>query len=127
MGYVSDGALGRGVKHYWGNGDGRFLYPPEAAAVPGFSGPAPVIAPPVTSIRWEILREGIEDYEYLYLLRDMVAKHRARLAPARLRELESLLEVPASITVDATTFATDPAAIYARRGEIAQAIEALGN
>jgi hypothetical protein len=125
MGYVSDGTLGRGVKHYWGNGDGRFLYPPEAAAVPGKSGPGPVIAPPVSSIRWEMLREGIEDYEYLYLLRDLVAKQRATLAPDRLRQLEALLEVPAAITADATTFTTDPAPIFSRRSEIAGAIEAL--
>ena len=30
-------------KRYWGNGDGRFLYPPLAAAVPGKSGGEPVI------------------------------------------------------------------------------------
>jgi hypothetical protein len=125
MGYVSDGALGRGVKHYWGNGDGRFLYPPEAAAVPGASGPDPVIAPPVTSLRWEMLREGIEDYEYLYLLRDLVAQRRTRLTPERVRQLESLLEVPPSITRDMTTFTTDPAPLYARRAQIAQAIESL--
>lgn len=125
MGYVSDGTLGRGVKHYWGNGDGRFLYPPEAAAVPGASGPAPVIAPPVSSLRWEMLREGIEDYECLHLLRELVAKHRTRLAPERVRQLEALLEVPPSITSDMTTFVTDPAPLYARRAAIAQAIESL--
>jgi hypothetical protein len=34
------------------NGDGFLLYPPDDGAV-------------VSSIRWELLREGIEDYEYL--------------------------------------------------------------
>ena len=29
-------------KKYWGNGDGRFLYPPLAAATPGLSGDGPV-------------------------------------------------------------------------------------
>lgn len=125
MGYVSDATLGRGVKHFWGNGDGRFLYPPEAAAVPGASGPGPVIAPPVSSIRWEMLREGIEDYEYLHLLRGLVAKRRAGLAPDRLRQLESLLEVPPAITAEATLYTTDPAPIFARRAEIARAIETL--
>ena len=56
----------RRTKRHWGNGDGRFIYPPLAAAVPGLSGPRPVIEPPVSSIRWEMLREGVEDYEYLY-------------------------------------------------------------
>jgi len=93
--------------------------------MPGASGPDPVIAPPVTSLRWEMLREGIEDYEYLYLLRDLVAQRRTRLTPERVRQLESLLEVPPSITRDMTTFTTDPAPLYARRAQIAQAIESL--
>ena len=76
MGYVSGYGVPQGTKQYWGNGDGRFLYPPEAAAAPGLSGPDPVIAPPVSSIRWEMLREGIEDYEYLCLLRELLAKKR---------------------------------------------------
>lgn len=36
------------------NGDGFLLYPPEPAGL-------------VTSIRWELLREGAEDFEYLLL------------------------------------------------------------
>ena len=36
------------------NGDGFLLYPPESGAL-------------VSSIRWELLREGVEDYEYLLL------------------------------------------------------------
>ena len=39
----------------------------------------PVIEPPVSSIRWEMLREGIEDYEFLWLLRDLIAKKRSSL------------------------------------------------
>lgn len=125
MGYVSGYSTPKGTKAYWGNGDGRFIYPPEAAAVPGLSGPEPVIAPPVSSIRWEMLREGVEDYEYLYLLRDLLAKKRAGLPAAEAKRIESLLEVPASITKDMTTFTTDSAPIYARRAEIAEAIETL--
>src|SRR5690606_3269969 len=36
------------------NGDGFLLYPPKDGQI-------------VTSIRWELLREGSEDYEYLLL------------------------------------------------------------
>ena len=125
MGYVSGYSTPRGVKRYWGNGDGRFLYPPLAAAVPGRSGSEPVIAPPVSSIRWEMLREGVEDYEYLVLLRQMIERRRAELAPAEIRRLEALLNVPESITADMTTFTTDPAPIYSRRRAVAEAIEQL--
>ena len=101
--------------------------PPEAAAVPGKSGPEAVIAPPVSSIRWEMLREGIEDYEYLYLLRELIAKRREGLSPEDVERYESLLEVPESITKDMTTFTTHPRPIYQRRQEIAEAIETLRN
>ena len=125
MGYVDGYGTPRGTKKYWGNGDGRFVYPPEAAAVPGKSGPGPVLQPPVASIRWEMLREGVEDYEYLYQLRDLLAKKRAALPADEVKQIESLLEVPAAITKDMTTFTTDPAPIYARRAAIAEAIERL--
>jgi hypothetical protein len=125
MGYVSGYSTPRGVKRYWGNGDGRFIYPPLAAAEPGKSGPAPVIAPPVSSIRWEMIREGVEDYEYLYLLRERINKNRDRLTQEEVARYEALLEVPADITKDMTTFTTDPSPIYKRRRAIANAIEAL--
>jgi hypothetical protein len=125
MSYTDGYGIPRGTKAYWGNGDGRFLYPPESAAVPGRNGGKPVIEPPVSSLRWEMLREGVEDYEMLYQLRDLLAKRRSTLDPARLKQIEALLEVPADITRDMTTFTTDPAPIYARRGEVARAIEEL--
>ena len=126
MSYVSGYGTPNGTKSYWGNGDGRFIYPPEAAAVPGKSGPRPVLQPPVSSIRWEMLREGVEDYEFLWLLRDRVTKKRNSLAPDEVKQYESLLDVPAAITKDMTTFTADPAAIYARRAAIAEAIENIG-
>jgi len=126
MGYVSGYSTPRGVKRYWGNGDGRFIYPPLAAAVPGKSGSEPVIAPPVSSIRWEMIREGVEDYEYLYLLRELIRKNRDRLSEDELRRYEALLVVPPAITTDMTTFTTDPTPIYERRRAVAHAIEALG-
>ena len=125
MGYVSGYYDKAGVKQYWGNGDGRFLYPPLAAATPGASGDGPVIAPPVSSIRWEMLREGIEDYEYLWLLRDLIAKRRSSLAAEQMEQYESLLNVPDSITGDMTTFTTDPRPIYKRRTAVAEAIVEL--
>ena len=124
MGYVSGYSTPRGVKLTWGNGDGRFLYPPLAAAVPGKSAD-PVIAPPVSSIRWEMLREGVEDYEYLSLLRQAIDQQRSRLSADAVRELEALLDVPAGITAEMTVFTTDPAPVYAHRRAVAEAIERL--
>jgi Glycoside hydrolase 123, catalytic domain/Glycoside hydrolase 123 N-terminal domain len=124
MGYVSGYSTPKGTKAFWGNGDGRFIYPPLAAATPSAT---PIIEPPVTSIRWEMLREGVEDYEYLYMLRELLEEKGKELSEAKRSEFQSLLEVPDSITKDMTTFATHPRSIYERRRAVAEAIEELGS
>ncbi len=65
-------------------GDSYVLYPPR---MPSQS------HAPVDSIRWEIIRKAMEDYEYLYLLRERVAAGSGAAADlergaALLRELE---------------------------------------
>ncbi len=125
MSYTDGYGLPRGSRGYWGNGDGRFFYPPESAATPGRNGGKPVLEPPVSSLRWEMLREGVEDYEFLHLLRDLLAQRREGLDSATVKRFEALLNVPQTITRDMTTFTTDSALIYARRAEIARAIEEL--
>ncbi|MGQ9914874.1 MAG: glycoside hydrolase domain-containing protein [Thermogutta sp.] len=125
MGYVSGYSTPKGVKRHWGNGDGRFVYPPLAARVPGRNNGEPILEPPVSSIRWEMLREGIEDYEMLYLLRELLRDRGHRLPAERRAELQALLEVPPEITREMTVFTTDPRPILARRAAIAEAIESL--
>jgi hypothetical protein len=125
MGYVSGYSTPKGVKAFWGNGDGRFIYPPLAAATPATTDGQPVLQPPVPSIRWEMLREGIEDYEFLWLLRELLEEKRDQLKAEQKRAYDELLTVPDSITKSMTEFTTDPTPIYARRAEIAQAIEVL--
>jgi hypothetical protein len=121
--WVDGYGTAKGAKVLWGNGDGRFLYPPEAAA--DANPPAPVLEGPVESLRLEMLRDGVEDYEYLVILRGLLAKHGKALPEAERKRLEALLEVPPEITADMTTFTKDPAPIEARRHAVAQAIEAL--
>ena len=108
-----------GEQRPWGNGDGRFLYPP-VAAVKGKTS-QPILDGPVDSIRWEHLRDGIEDYEYLCILRRLLETAGADPLP----EYEKLLEVPGTITRSLTDFASDGAPIEQRRHQIALAIEAL--
>ena len=122
MSYRSGYSTPEGVRRYWGNGDGRFIYPPVSAANADHG---PVIEPPVSSIRWEMLREGIEDYEYLYLLGKLLEQRRKELPVEMVKKFEGLLEVPASITRDMTIFTTDSQPIYEHRSAIAEAIEAL--
>lgn len=122
MSWTSGYGTPAGKKVPWGNGDGRFIYPPlDAAGSPG----DPVLDGPVDSIRWEQLRDGIEDYEYLTILRARLKAHRATLSAEAVQEYEKLLGVPESITRSMTEFTLDGGPIELRRHQIARAIEEL--
>jgi succinate dehydrogenase flavin-adding protein (antitoxin of CptAB toxin-antitoxin module) len=114
----------KGVKQPWGNGDGRYVYPPEAAAD---GRPAePVLDGPVETIRLEMLRDGIEDYEYLAILKRLLKDKANKLTAEQHREYSELLEVPDNIIKKLTNFTKDPAPIEAQREKIARAIAKLG-
>ena len=74
-----------------------------------------------------MLRDGIEDYEYLVMLRKKLEARGHTLARGELDKFEALLQVPPAVTSNLKTFTKDPAPIEARRHEIARAIEALEN
>jgi Glycoside hydrolase 123, catalytic domain/Glycoside hydrolase 123 N-terminal domain len=123
MSWRSGYSTPKGQKRPWGNGDGRFIYPPEAAADAHPS--APVLDGPVATIRWEMLRDGIEDYEYMAMLQRLLKAKKDKLTADQRQGYAALLEVPADITSDMTTFTKDPAPIEARRDQIARAIVRL--
>ena len=123
MCYVNDSGLPPGTKRFWGNGDGRFLYPPLSCQTPSSE---PNFDDPVPSIRIEALREGIEDFEMLQILKSKLAEAK-NLTPQQRQKYESLLEVPEEITSNWTTFNYSPDAIYQRRAAVAEAIEELTN
>ncbi len=115
MSYVSGYGTPAGTKSFWGNGDGRLFYPPNRT---GAGNSAKYLEGPVNSIRVELMREGIEDFEYFYLL-----KQRLKGSPPRSRG--SLLDIPESIITDPTHFTKDPQLLYAHREKVARAIEQL--
>ncbi len=123
MSWTSGYSTPAGDRLPWGNGDGRFIYPPLAAA--GGNAEAPVLDGPVDSIRWEHLRDGIEDYEYLSILRRRLTERRPALPAETYQRLARLLEVPESITRSLTEFASDGASIQQHRERVARAIEEL--
>lgn len=124
MGWTSGYSTPAGKRLPWGNGDGRFVYPPVKAAD---GNPAsPVLDGPVDSIRWEMLRDGIEDYEYFVILKKLIAAKGAGLDAASKDRYAALLEVPGEVTKDMTTFTKDPVPIEAHRDRVARAIVELG-
>ncbi len=111
-----------GEKRRWNVGDGRFMYPPERATG---TQDGPVIEGPVSSIRWEALRDGMEDYEYLAMLKRLLEEKRERLSASEIERYEALLKVPPEISRSLTDYTTDPAPVAARRHQVAKAIERL--
>ncbi|NQU43897.1 DUF4091 domain-containing protein, partial [bacterium] len=85
---------------------------------------------PLASIRLEVLRDGIEDYEYLVLLGKLVEKARALpegCGPdaATLTRAEDLAHVPPEIANAFSSFSRDADAMLARRKAIGDMIERL--
>jgi len=72
-----------------------------------------------------MLRDGIEDYEYMVILKKLIEANKDKLNAGRMRTYNALLEVPEDVTSDMITYTNDPAPIEARRDRIAQAISEL--
>jgi hypothetical protein len=122
MSYTVGYGLPDGQVNFWGNGDGRFLYPPNRN--PG-TDKTKYLTGPVNSIRWEILREGLEDYEYFKLLEKAVAEGAGAQAAKAAREAKALLDFPASLFKSGQEYTKDSNALLDYRTKIATAIEKL--
>jgi hypothetical protein len=110
-----------GQVNYWGNGDGRFLYPPNRDPNRDRT---KYLCGPVNSVRWEILREGVEDYEYFRLLEKAV-----REAPPAMTDWAKkgrrLLNIPAAIFRSGQDYTKDPQVLLDHRRRIGEALEKL--
>jgi hypothetical protein len=102
------------------NGDGYLVYP---GAPIGHAGA-------VTSIRLEQAREGCEDYEYLYLLRETIARARkagrdVSAADKALADAQQLVTMPSAGGLQSTRILPDPDAALRVKESVAWAIESL--
>ncbi len=93
----------------WGNGDGRLLYPPRREKPT-----EPVIEPPVTSIRLECLRDGLEDREYLLVLERADARKAPIGVLTRKERAESLNRLSPSLRI----YEQNPLLFYYYRAKI---------
>ena len=92
------------------NGDGYLVYP----------GPNDTI---LSSIRLENLRDGIEDYEMLALLRDTVG--RAKAKGIAVSAAEKLLAIDDAVCRDDLSYTSDPQRLLATRRQIAECLVQL--
>jgi hypothetical protein len=94
------------------NGDGYLLYPG-----------APVGSPdPVTTVRLEAARDGVEDYEYLKLLQRHAGNPQA---DALLKEFAALVEIPNAGGRFSTRILPDPSRLAALRLRAGALLEQL--
>ncbi len=91
------------------NGEGSLLYPGDYTK--RYTG-QPNVDGPVSSIRFELLREGIEDYEYLWMLKDLGDKEYA----------DSLVH---NMVIDVSTFSRNRKELYLTRKAMAKRLEEL--
>ncbi|HDL59870.1 MAG TPA: DUF4091 domain-containing protein [candidate division WOR-3 bacterium] len=92
----------KGYIHYWKNGNGRLIYPPPEV----FLKYTPVLSAPVSSLRWEALRDGMEDYEYLHMLKSLEVNEDL---PQYIREeIKKLLRKINALVQSPTTFPRNP-------------------
>jgi hypothetical protein len=116
---------------YWGNGDGRLLYPPVRQPLP--ENAEPVIAPPIPSLRLALIAEGIEDFCYLKLLKQLRDRGRKRVGRAKflpslekaLKQADEALASLDRLIRSQTDYERDPQKLYAERRKVAEAIERL--
>jgi hypothetical protein len=91
------------------NGEGSLIYPGHRAK--RYAGQRNVDGP-VSSLRFELLREGIEDYEYLWLLKSLGDETFANQA------VESLV-------ADVSAFSRNVEELFSWRQKMAERIESL--
>jgi len=91
------------------NGEGSVIYPGDYTKQ--YTG-QPNVDGPVSSIRFELLRDGIEDYEYLWMLKELGDKE---FAEAKINNL----------VIDVSTFSRNLAELYITRKAMARRLEEL--
>jgi hypothetical protein len=95
-----------------GNGDGFLFYPPLDETI-AYNPNDPQSNRLVPSIRWELLREGMEDYEYLWLLNG---------GDAQIGVSNEADALAAQFISSRTAFSRVPTDLYATRAAVAAAL-----
>ena len=104
-------------------GSDELVYPPEAAA--DGTQKEFIADDPVSCIRLEMFRDGMEDYEYFVILKKLLAAKGDTLLPHKRAEYEALLKVPADVSASLTKFTTSPELLEWHRAKLAKAIAEL--
>ena len=132
--YGAEGFLYWGTTHWDLNCQGDERWPEKPWITynrqPGHNGCGYLIYPgadgtPIPSIRLSLVRDGIEDYEYLYLLRGLLEAAGDQVPDELRSRAQYELIVPAEIMVDNKTYCELPDRLLEVRARMAQVIQEL--
>lgn len=112
-------SYGPGDRRY-GNGEGRLYYPPRGWQDAG----GPILEEPVPSIRLELIREGLEDYEYFWLLQQFKNELDQKIpGHALVQQAEQYLQIPESLLRSLSDYSGSAVDYLEYRLEVARLIE----
>jgi hypothetical protein len=104
--------------------------PWQPQATPGYNGDGMLMYPgpeghPLSSVRLVNIRDGLEDYETLWLLRQRIQEREAagKTVP---EEIQRLLTVPSEVAADLRHYSLNPSPLLLQRRRLAEALERLG-
>lgn len=119
MTYMSGNLTTPGAAAEYGNGDGMFFYPPNRDPN---NDKTKYLTGPVPSLRLEILREGIDDYDYLILLENCVKN--ARADQKKLAEkAKQILKYGTEVFTSEQEYAKNPEILAKYRQQIGDLLE----
>jgi len=112
---------GFGSWPFYGNGDGRLIYPPRK-----WKDGQTRIEGPTPSIRWELIYKGIVDYEYFWMLRQAVKElEEQNIDPKLAKRGRKLLNIPKEIVSSRKMYTDDPLRLMAYREQVARTLEII--
>lgn len=108
--------LPQGASCEFGNGDGRFFYPPQRDPN---SDTSQSVCEPIPSLRLEILREGLEDYDYMILLEKAIEQAGSE-RPQWVKKAKRILSFGSEVFVNESDYTKDYRVLMAKREEMGE-------
>ncbi len=119
MTYKSGHGTPYGSAPEFGNGDGMFFYPPNRDPN---NDRTKYLTGPVPSLRLEILREGLDDYDYMMLLEDAM-EHARPDQQGLVRKARQLLDFGPDVFVNDQEYTKDPEMLVNLRLQMGELLE----
>jgi len=123
MTYMDGHGTPKGSAAEYGNGDGMFFYPPNRDPN---NDKSKYLTGPVPSLRLEIMREGIDDYDYMMMLENCIKKARPDQQNL-VKKAKQLLNFGADVFVDEKQYTKNPSVLQKYRLQMGDLLNAFSN